>query len=237
MLGQLVRKGTGIPLVFLHGFLGCRKDWQEVIAQLEGRTCFAYDLPGHGETPWPVMEITSLMESAFPPGPLDLVGYSLGGRLAMKFALHHPERIHRLTIVSSHYGIPTEEERQKRIQMDRVLAQKILTTPFDEFLRSWYTQPLFSHLQKENLPLFEKLLRRTTKNAKDLAKAANEWSLGRQPYYRDELFAFSKPFQVLCGERDPLYANLYQGWPQIRIIPEKGHMLHLEAPKEVALCL
>lgn len=74
------------PLLFLHGFLGSKEDWREVAVHLqETHCCYAIDLPGHGES----QQQSHILESLFttylslklPPCPL--IGYSLGGRLAL----------------------------------------------------------------------------------------------------------------------------------------------------------
>ena len=234
MYCQILSKGTGIPIVFLHGFLGTGNDWKRVVFHLKGRTCFAYDLPGHGESPWTEMDIGDLFASALPPEPFDLVGYSLGGRLAMRFAARHPERIHSLTLLSAHHGLSDTAAKQSRLQADRIWAQKILILPFDQFLRDWYDQPIFSSLKQKQELLQEIMTIRKTQRLKDLVRALHNWSLGRQEDHAELLRGFSRPWKILYGACDERFANLYAGWPHSYPIAGAGHTLLLEAPKEVA---
>jgi len=231
---EILSKGKGPPIVFLHGFLGSGQDWKKVVSHLKGRTCLAYDLPGHGNTPWTTMEIEDLLASALPPQMVDLVGYSMGGRLAMRFALNHPHRIHTLTLLSTHSGLKSEEEKIQRLQADRVWAQKILVLPFDEFLFSWYKQPVFSSMQSKPVLIQEIVSMRKTQRPKELVTAMLNWSLGRQECYRDRLLKFQRPWRLLYGQNDHKFSELYADWPQARCISSAGHALHYEAPQEVA---
>lgn len=101
------RIGTGSQhVVFLHGLFGQGKNWTS-IAQGIGdiATCHLVDLPNHGSSPW--TETFSLDNQAAPvadwiaalPHPCALVGHSLGGKVAMRLALHRPELVTKLMVV------------------------------------------------------------------------------------------------------------------------------------------
>ena len=234
MLCHFLSKGTGVPIVFLHGFLGSSEDWRRLLPYFEGRNCLAYDLPGHGEMPWVDINIDDLLSFALPPEPIDLVGYSLGGRLALRYALKNPSRINSLSLLSAHPGLTSPEKREARLHSDRIWAQKILTLPFEQFLQEWYHQPVFSSLH-HNLAMQQEILgMRTHKRPKDLARAIVEWSLGRQPSYREELQNFSRPWRVFYGGDDEGFTRLYKDWPNTVCIEGVGHCLHLEAPQQTA---
>lgn len=237
MYCEIVTKGAGVPIVFLHGFLGSSKDWRYVISHIKNRTCIVYDLPGHGHTPWTSMEINDLLSSALPPQNIDLVGYSLGGRLAMEFSIQHPHRIHSLTLISSHYGLTSEEEKQARLQNDRIWAQKILALPFDEFLYTWYKQPTFISVHNKEALLKELFTMRKNQRPKELVSAMLQWSLGRQDYLKEQLLKFPKPIQFIYGKNDQKFVELYRDMPHAIGIDSAGHTLHFEAPEKIASLL
>ena len=80
-------------LVFLHGFLGTKEDWNEIISYLEPKyNCFALDLPGHGSTPYcEDWEEDIFEEIADFSTPIHLIGYSMGGRVAMRLIDKYPK--------------------------------------------------------------------------------------------------------------------------------------------------
>jgi pimeloyl-ACP methyl ester carboxylesterase len=115
---------SGSPVVLLHGggLDSARLSWQKVIGPLaEGHRVFAPDLPGYGESDHPAIEYTMDYYISFLADLLDalhlervsLVGLSLGGGIALGFALCYPERVEKLVPVAP-YGI-----------LDRVSVHKL----------------------------------------------------------------------------------------------------------------
>lgn len=201
-----------IPYIFLHGFLGSPLDWDPVLSYLPEISFITPELPGHGKTPF-------TKELSLPLLPkMHLIGYSMGGRLAMHYASTHPENIASLTILSAHCGMHDPEEKQQRLQKDTLLAKKMLLS-FDDFLESWYDQPIFAGFRPD-------MTHRKQHNPKELAASFLHYSLGKQP-----VFDTTRGFFAV-GERDIKYRALY---PDAHIITNAGHMVHLEQPKQVAM--
>ncbi len=210
MLAQkILKKGPGIPIVFFHGFLGTAADWEPVCSYLPSCHCIGYDLPGHGKSPF--MEDFTIDIPRF-----HLVGYSMGGRIAMACAAKHPEQIVSLILLSAHPGLKSDEEKQKRMASDREWAKLLLELPIDEFLLRWYNQPIFK-------PFKPDLSMRRHQNIPGLAAALMQYSLAKQPFHEID--------GVLVGERDKKFRALYK---DPIVIPNAGHMIHLENPKAVA---
>ena len=95
------------PLVLLHGFLGRGDDWSDLARALSvQRRCLMPDLPGHGDSlagqAHDVEATAAAMAAdldAMSVPRTDLLGYSLGGRVALYFALTYPERVGRLVLI------------------------------------------------------------------------------------------------------------------------------------------
>lgn len=98
------------PLVLLHGLLGSARNWQTAGAGLaevaRGRHVWALDLRNHGKSPWSdamsyeamVADVLAWLD-ARGLGAVDLMGHSMGGKVAMTLACRHPERVRRLVVV------------------------------------------------------------------------------------------------------------------------------------------
>lgn len=202
-----------IPLLFLHGFLGTSADWEPVCSYLSEFDCVKVDLPGHGKTPF-----TKRFEDWIPSLPkMHLIGYSMGGRLAMQYADLFPEKIASLTLISAHRGLQDSIEKEKRLHTDTHWAKQI-THSFDDFLIKWYDQPIFAGF-RPNLTM------RKQQNFNELVKTFLHYSLARQKFLEPKNALF------VVGEKDQKYRDLY---PEAIIIPNAGHMVHLEEPLKLA---
>lgn len=202
-----------LPLVFLHGVLGNRSDWERVLSYLPDTRCVCIDLPGHGDAPF-----AETFDFAPPAPKFHLIGYSMGGRLAMQYAVRHPERIDKLLIASAHPGLATEEEKAKRLMSDAAWAKLLMESPIDVFLNCWYDQPVFAGFKPD-------FSMRRNQNIKGLASAFVHYSLGRQP-----LLNVEKALYVV-GEKDAKFRALH---PDAIVVPNAGHAVHLENPKAFA---
>lgn len=200
-------------LVFLHGFLGNRHDWDALLPLFPEDHCICIDLPGHGDEPF--SETFDFMPKI---AKFHLIGYSMGGRIALQYAMKHSDRIQTLTLISAHSGLSSEKEKQQRLESDAAWAKLLLEAPIDTFLERWYQQPIFAGFK----PDFSK---RRSQNIQGLASALMHYSLGKQPALYTE-----KAFHIV-GEKDAKFRSLY---PNAMVIPNAGHALHLENPEALA---
>jgi 2-succinyl-6-hydroxy-2,4-cyclohexadiene-1-carboxylate synthase len=234
--------------LFLHGFLGSHEDWQTVTNNLKDRfNCVTVDLPGHGSSvnmnaDSYVFEQTAklIVDSFLSEHPSHLVGYSLGGRLALYITAIFPEEVKSVTLLSASPGLITETECTERIQYDEAVAHRLETENIETFLRDWYNQPLFSSLMN-NKPLLETTItRRKQHNPKEWAKALRGMSVGRQPSLWDQLPALSVSTLLLTGESDSKFVQIAKQMKtkndnfRLNSIAQAGHALHLEQPVAVA---
>src|ERR1700744_3518622 len=105
--------GEGRPIVLLHGaFMTIQGNWSELIPELsKTRKVIAIEMQGHGHTPYSdrKMDQTTLAKDVeqvmdyLKVDSADVVGYSMGGSVAYKFAIQSPKRLRKLVIISSTY--------------------------------------------------------------------------------------------------------------------------------------
>ncbi len=236
-------RSTHPPILFLHGFLGDLREFDRVTDHFSDQFyCIAVDLPGHGKTQ--VKSDRYYTMAATAKGLIQLlktlrveqcfiIGYSMGGRLALYLTLNFPKYFLKTILESSSPGLRTEKERTQRMQRDRDLAHKLETEDFSDFLAQWYSQPLFATLQQH--PDFEQMLEhRLQNNPLNLAKSLCYLSTGCQPPLWENLNHNTIPMLLLAGELDEKFikinAEIAERSPftECRRVDRCGHNIHLE---------
>lgn len=251
---HLTRLGEGSPLVLLHGFAGSIDTWQPISLELaKTHEVIAIDILGHGKTDatkqvqrYSMKEISLDLNELFRQLGLenfDLLGYSMGGRLALYFAYHYPKRVNRLLLESSSPGLKTEEERTERQAKDCVLAEQILSNGMDWFVRYWQTLPIFmvenchqgTKQGLNNLHLLQK-------NAVPigLANSLKGMGTGAQDSLWPVLKEISCKTALICGANDKKFCTINKEMQSMMpnakqiIVASAGHRVHLENPSEFA---
>lgn len=203
-------------LIFIHGFMGDKSDWAPLVHHLPGYKSICVD----GDE----LNISE---------PSVLIGYSMGGRIAMSFADKHPELVKHLILLSAHPPLEVEKERESRWEHDLKWIEMLEKEPFDHFLEKWYAQPIFSTL-KHNRTLFDMILaKRRKQDPNHLIEVMKRWSLGKQPPLR----SFFPSSLYLYGEEDLKFAAVSCKLPRFVKtvkIPHASHMIHLENPAACA---
>lgn len=230
-------------IVLLHGFSGTHRAWDGVLAHLspERYLPLALDLPGHGKAAGAERPITfegcvaSVLHSS--PERFALVGYSMGGRIALHVALAAPQRVSRLVLIGASAGIDDPGQRALRSAADHQLADDLEDIPFEDFIERWRTQPLFA----DDPPAVGQLAREDQRRNQPDALAAVLRGIGTgemQPQW-DRLEGLAMHTTVLAGDRDAKFQAL--GRRMVELIPNAqlrivagGHGLPLENPAAVA---
>ena len=231
-------------VVLLHGFMGSSDDWRPLMASLAGRArLIAPDLPGHGRSlrrPSAAYTMAGAVTAVrhtldtLDVGRCTLLGYSMGGRVALAFAVAHPERIRHLMLESASPGLEAESERAERRATDAARAARI-TDDLRGFLEDWYRMPLFASLTRHGL-VEEMIARRAANEPRELAASVQGMSPGAQPPLWDALATLRVPTLLLTGALDTKYAALARRMAarndaiQRAIIPDAGHTIHAERP-------
>ncbi|VDZ77817.1 2-succinyl-6-hydroxy-24-cyclohexadiene-1-carboxy late synthase [Salmonella bongori] len=161
-----------------------------------------------------------------------LVGYSLGGRVAMMAACQGIPGLCGLVVEGGHPGLQNEQARAERRQADGHWAARFRCEPLREVFHDWYKQPVFASLTAQERLALTAL--RSQNNGETLAAMLEATSLAVQPDLREALNALTFPFYYLCGERDSKFRALAQEIAATgHIIRNAGHNAHRENPAGV----
>ncbi|MFT8547766.1 2-succinyl-6-hydroxy-2,4-cyclohexadiene-1-carboxylate synthase [Liquorilactobacillus satsumensis] len=239
--------------ILLHGFMGSAADFQQITPALAG-SCIIPDLLGHGHslTAAPasrfsierqVADMAALITRKLVP-PVNVWGYSMGGRLALQLTLTYPHLVKFLVLESATAGITAPAARRLRQQHDAQLALKLQREPLANFVAAWEKLPLFASQQK--LPFAKQAFvhkQRMGQHANCLAASLRGMGTGQMPDLWPELSKIKVPVLLLCGEYDSKYqyltAKLQHEIPNAfrEVIPKAGHNVHLEQPQAVLQAL
>jgi 2-succinyl-6-hydroxy-2,4-cyclohexadiene-1-carboxylate synthase len=230
------RDPRAVPVLFLHGLLGAAEFWSELAALLSYPGALgAVTLPGHGLPPSPAVQS---FEEAVDALPLErgsfVVGYSMGGRLALGLAARRPRDVRGVVAVGAHAGIADAAERERRIEWERKERALLESRGLDAFVDHWDTLPVFA-TQADLLarPLSRARLarQRAMRLGHDVGAVAQAFTAlgsGHMPL----LPKARVPTLLVAGERDERFAPAAH-----RCIPGVGHNVVLEAPDAFARLL
>jgi 2-succinyl-6-hydroxy-2,4-cyclohexadiene-1-carboxylate synthase len=242
--------GSGPALLLLHGFTGSGKSWNPLLPGLtETHRVITVDFPGHGVTSAPTdparytientaADLAAILEK-LEVEQTAVLGYSLGGRVALFFALRYPARVAGLILESASPGLPTERERAERKAADEALARFIEEKGLEAFVERWENLPLWASQTNLSEEVRANLRRQRLHNRPDgLANSLRGLGTGAQPSLWEELENFGKPVLILSGELDPKFTLTGQlmeaKFPAARrvVVAGAGHTIHLEKPDE-----
>lgn len=243
---HIEEKGTGDPVVMLHGFTGSTETWRPFIDKLEQAfRVIAVDLPGHGQTDAPPEASRYRMElvaddladllSRLNAAPAHWLGYSMGGRLALYMACRLPNWVHSLILESASPGIHDPGERKARIEQDAALAQRIEQEGITRFADYWQSIPLFDTQKRLPEKVRSTLRAQRLKNSTaGLANSLRGMSTGVQPELWSELSNLKMPVMLIAGESDQKFTSINRRMAEaipdsrLEIVPNAGHTVHLE---------
>jgi 2-succinyl-6-hydroxy-2,4-cyclohexadiene-1-carboxylate synthase len=245
--------GDGVPVTLLHGFTLSGRSWQEVIAAMPpGWRWIVPDLRGHGATRIPsgapctmdaCMGDLEMLWDHLGIERTHLVGYSMGGRLALYVAAHRPDRILSLLTIGAHAGLDAEA-REGRRQGDEALAQRIEKDGLEAFVDYWGSLPLLAGVERRG-PAFTAQLRaeRMGNHVAGLAKSLRGMGAGRMEPVWDQLAHLTCPCTFVAGQLDHGYvasarrlaSTVVNG--RVEVVLRAGHAAHLERPEAFARVL
>jgi 2-succinyl-6-hydroxy-2,4-cyclohexadiene-1-carboxylate synthase len=231
-------------ILFLHGFMGSGADWADTISALDERfCCVAPDLPGHGRSLGLTPEdytiegaartLLDLLDDLEIERPA-VVGYSMGGRLALYLALRHPERCAGLFLESASPGIDDAAEREARREADERRASVLESGDFGDFLVDWYRQPLFASLSRHEGLVEAMIGARLHNDPGELARSLRGMGVGSQPSLWEELAGLGVPALAVAGNLDGKFVHVSRRMAALSpnvcaaVVPGAGHNVRAE---------
>lgn len=246
-------RGSGTPVTLLHGFTQSGRSWQEVISRVGGDWMWIVpDLRGHGQTRLAAgascsMEgCTSDLEALWDHlgvARTHLVGYSMGGRLALHVAARRPQRLLSLLTIGAHAGLD-EEAREGRRRGDEALADRIEADGLEAFVDYWSNLPMFAGVQRRGEAYVAQLrAERLQNHVAGLACSLRGMGAGVMEPVWGELSRVTAPCTFVAGQLDHGYVasarRLAAAVPdgRLEIVLRAGHAVHQERPDAFARLL
>jgi 2-succinyl-6-hydroxy-2,4-cyclohexadiene-1-carboxylate synthase len=231
-------------IVLLHGFTHTGASWQPVIEALGERyRAIAPDIRGHGTAgelqPVTLEAVIGDVASAVDE-PFTLVGYSMGGRIALHVAIAlGAPRVARLVLIGASPGLAEDGQRGERVAADKALANEVEGLTIDEFAHRWATDTRV--LAGQPAEVRERVHADRLRNTPTgLARALRGLGTAALPPLWDRLGELTMPVTLIVGERDGKFRaivdEMAERIPNVTrlIVPGAGHAVHLEAPAAVA---
>src|SRR6266581_7086151 len=218
----------------------------------EGWKWIVPDLRGHGATqtrrgaPCSMEACAADLETLWDELGVEqthLVGYSMGGRLALHIAARKPERLLSLLTIGAHAGLE-EDARVGRQLGDEALAQRIENDGLEPFVKYWSALPLFAGLERRG-PAFVAQLRaeRMNNTVAGLACSLRGMGAGMMQPVWDDLARLTVPSTFVAGQLDHGYVasarRLAAVVPngRVEVVLRSGHAVHQERPEAFARVL
>ncbi|MAI80974.1 MAG: 2-succinyl-6-hydroxy-2,4-cyclohexadiene-1-carboxylate synthase [Deltaproteobacteria bacterium] len=249
---RVVSEGEGPPVLVLHGFTGSAESMACVSEELRSNhSVHRVDLVGHGGSDSPASTAAFQMSACVDQllvvmdrlgvNQAVLVGYSMGARAALSFAVSHPERVSELVLIGVSPGLASSEERESRKKSDEELADRVLNIGVEAFVDEWMAKPIFS--SQKRLGETERARSRAERlngSAHGWAQSLRGMGTGAMRPLHADLSSLMCPVLLVVGEEDEKFKALAQTMleslprGELALIEEAGHAAHLEQPKGFA---
>jgi 2-succinyl-6-hydroxy-2,4-cyclohexadiene-1-carboxylate synthase len=234
--------GMTPSVVLLHGFTNTARSWDGVIDALpDGTDAFAPDIRGHGsaseQRPITLEAVIDDIDRAA-PDPFTLVGYSMGGRIALHVAFRLPGRVQRLVLIGASPGLKTATARAERRAADEKLAERAEHETIERFAERWANTHVLADQPASVREVVDADRRRNDPIA--LAVALRGLGTGALPSLWSRLGSLEIPVVLVVGDRDAKFREIATRMAEeihgarVVIVPGAGHAVHAEAPTAVA---
>jgi 2-succinyl-6-hydroxy-2,4-cyclohexadiene-1-carboxylate synthase len=239
-------RGSGPPLVVLHGFTQTGRLWGhfgELLA--ESHTLVAVDLPGHGDSgsvradlPTTAGLVAEAVRNEVGAEACALLGYSLGARVGLHVALGADLALRGVVFIGVTAGIEDFDEREQRRRSDDTMADDLEASgDVEHFIDAWLRGPLFERLDANDTAQRSERLRNT---APGLASSLRLCGTGTQEPMWDLLPTLASPILAMAGTDDTRFAAHALRMTRLvphgvaSLVPGGGHAVHLAQPEQAS---
>ncbi|MBA3722384.1 MAG: alpha/beta fold hydrolase [Parachlamydiaceae bacterium] len=217
------------PIIALHGFLGLPEDWDHLqMLQLHGIDLNSFQWNSLDDCGKHICGIAS--ENIKDEKPI-LMGYSLGGRIALHALIQQPKLWKAGMIISAHPGLDTEAEKRNRFNLDESWARRFEEEEWDSLIDAWNRRAVFAednyHFQRDE----------SKYNRKELAAMLINGSLGNQANLLQQIEELPMPILWVVGEKDSVYLKIAKKIifknpkSRVLVVEDAGHRLVWQKPK------
>lgn len=240
---------TNQVLVFLHGFLSDSRTYHNHIEKFtDNYHVITIDLPGHGEDQssmdetWNFDYITTLLDrilDKYKDKSITLFGYSMGGRVALYYAINGHIPISNLILESTSPGIKEEANQLERRLVDDARAKVLDIAGIELFVNDWEKLPLFQSQLELPVEIQHQIRQqRLSQSPHKMAKALRDYGTGQMPNLWPRLKEIKVPTLILAGEYDEKFVQIAKKMANLipnskcKLISATGHTIHVEDSDE-----
>lgn len=233
--------GDGKPLVCLHGFSESGTTWDGI--HVDGYRMIRIDLIGHGTSSRPTevgaYTISQMLSDihrivyALAGESYVLLGYSMGARIALLYALEYPLEVTKLILESGSVGIEGTVERSERREADVVLGKRIREQTIEWFAETWAKLDIFKSQYTLPKAVQNHIQHRRLQNSPHALAFTLEGSgQGVMPYVGHRLQELTMPICYISGELDIKYTEIGKQYfaHAHHVVLGAGHNVHVEKP-------
>ncbi|MDY3973029.1 MAG: 2-succinyl-6-hydroxy-2,4-cyclohexadiene-1-carboxylate synthase [Veillonella caviae] len=246
---HVLLRGEGFPLICLHGFSEACDTWEDL--HLPGFRLYCIDFLGHGFSDRPkkaelyefnaaLRHLYTLIHTLVGDEHFGILGYSMGGRMALQYAaMYEPEYLAFLILESASPGIKDLVERKLRASYDEKIAKAVESHSIQWFEETWSGLPIFSSQKTLPETVQDSIKRRRLSNDPQvLAHTLRGTGQGTTPYVGDRVGDLDLEILYIAGEYDAKYMefgqHIFGDCPNVSFVsvPHAGHNVHVEKPRE-----
>ncbi len=233
--------GDGKPLVCVHGFSESGTTWDGI--HVDGYRMIRIDLIGHGTSSRPTeIEAYTIPQILFDIHRIvyslageryALLGYSMGARIALLYALEYPIEVTKLILESGSVGIEGTVERSERREADVALGKRIREQSIEWFAETWAKLDIFKSQYTLPKAVQNRIQHRRLQNSPHALAFTLEGSgQGVMPYVGHRLQELTMPICYISGELDTKYTEIgKQYFARVHhVVLGAGHNVHVEKP-------